>query len=267
MWPEPILDLGFAKVYLYGVMIAIGIALAFFVLYLYAKRLRSDTGIVDFVYYAGIAAIAVGFGSAALFQALYDFIENPEKGFHISGSITFIGGLIGGAACFLLLYLIFRRRLKAPLVTVLPIIPCMILVAHGFGRIGCFCAGCCYGKPADNFLGVQFPGLTYRVYPTQLYEAIFLLLMFAVCSYLLLRKNYRHTMSVYLISYGAFRFLIEFLRGDHRGELLGFLSPSQFWSILMIGIGVGLFFPMKKWLAALPDEEPVSEEPATEEQE
>ena len=52
-------------------------------------------------------------------------------------------------------------------------------------------------------------------------------------------------MSVYVISYGIFRFCIEFLRGDHRGELVTGISPSQFWSILMVVIGVALIFFIK----------------------
>ena len=55
-------------------------------------------------------------------------------------------------------------------------------------------------------------------------------ILFAVCSYLLLKKQFRHNMTVYLIGYGIFRFLIEFIRGDDRGKLFGLLSPSQFWS-------------------------------------
>ena len=52
-------------------------------------------------------------------------------------------------------------------------------------------------------------------------------------------------MSLYLIAYGIFRFLIEFVRNDERGQLLGFITPSQFWSVVMVGLGIGLIFIMK----------------------
>jgi hypothetical protein len=71
--------------------------------------------------------------------------------------------------------------------------------------------------------------------------------VFAICYLLYWKKHFKHTMSLYLICYGIFRFSIEYLRGDHRGELLGFISPSQFWSILMVVIGVGLYF-LLNWL-------------------
>ena len=121
-----------------------------------------------------------------------------------------------------------------------------MLIGHSLGRVGCFFAGCCYGKETDSCLGVKFPNLPHPVYPTQLYEAAFLLILFAVCSYLLLRRKFRHNMTVYLIGYGIFRFLIEFIRGDDRGKLFGLLSPSQFWSLGMVILGVLLYFGMER---------------------
>ena len=117
-----------------------------------------------------------------------------------------------------------------------------IVMAHGFGRIGCFFAGCCYGVPTDSFLGVTFPGHSHAVHPTMLYEAAFLFILFGVFTFLLFKYDFKHNMSLYLVSYGIFRFLLEFIRGDHRGELLGFISPSQTWSALMVVLGVALYF-------------------------
>lgn len=239
MWPHPLIG---NFVYLYGVMIAVGLLGAFAVVYLYGKRMHLTTRFTDFIFYNAVASIICGFGSAALFQAVYDFIENPENGFHLTGSITFIGGLIGGAVCFLLIWLILRKRVDGRLTDLLTLAPCAITLAHGFGRIGCFFSGCCYGVPTDSFLGIQFPDMSTPVHPTQLYEAVFLFMLFGVLTYLLLGRGFRHNMSVYLIAYGVFRFLIEYLRGDHRGELVNGFSPSQFWSLLMIALGVGLIF-------------------------
>ena len=228
---------------MYGVMIAIGIIIALFpVLYGYSKQLGIDVKLVDFIYYNGIISIALGFGSAALFQATYEYIENPAAGFNLGAGITFLGGLIGGIAVFLTGYAIFRNKLGIRLVDAISLIPCSILIGHSFGRVGCFFAGCCYGKPTDSFLGVIFPGEKVAVHPTQLYEATFLLILFAVCSFLLLKFKFRHNMSVYLIGYGIFRFSIEFLRNDDRGQLVSGITPSQFWSLLMIAAGIGLVF-------------------------
>ena len=185
MLPDPL----FLTVHMYGVMVAVGILCAFIVLFWFNKIRKIETGFTDFIFYNGIASIVVGFGFAALFQSVYDFIENPEAGFRISGSITFIGGLIGGAACFLLIYFIFRKKFKTSLFEVLSSIPCSIIIAHAFGRVGCFFAGCCYGKETECFLGVKFPHLRTTVHPTQLYEATFLFILFAICVFLLFKWN------------------------------------------------------------------------------
>ena len=227
---------------MYGLMIAIGMLACFGVLYFYGKKKNIESKFIDFIFFNAVIAIALGWGSATLFQATYNYIAHPENGFNLGTGFTFIGGLIGGVISFLVGYFLFRKRYKNKLIDIVSMAPCCILVAHGFGRIGCFCAGCCYGKPTDSFLGVQFPHLPEPVHPTQLYEAGFLFLLFAILFLLLMKKNFRHNLSVYLIAYGIFRFCIEYLRADSRGELLPGISPSQFWSILMVVAGVGVYF-------------------------
>ena len=118
-------------------------------------------------------------------------------------------------------------------------------LGHAFGRIGCFFAGCCYGKETDFFLGIYYSEAGTVVHPTQLYEAAFLLTAFIVFFFFI--KKY-HTES-YLISYGIFRILIELLRGDDRGASpFGFLTPSQFMSLVMITGGILIFFLRKRVL-------------------
>ena len=250
MLPDTIL--GFF--HMYGLMIAVGILACFGVLFRFGKKRKIEERFIDFIFYNAIVAIILGFGSAALFQATYNYIENPSAGFNFEGGITFIGGLIGGIVSFLVGYAIFRKRYKARLVDMISIAPCCILIAHAFGRVGCFFAGCCYGKPTDSFLGVQFPGMSQKVHPTQLYEAIFLFALFTLCYLLYWKKNFKHNLSLYLVVYGIFRFCIEYLRGDDRGQLIGMISPSQFWSILMIVGGVAVYF-LLEWLFKKRDEE------------
>ena len=124
----------------------------------------------------------------------------------------------------------------------LRIAPISITIAHGFGRIGCFFAGCCYGKETEAWYGIQFPGLHTKVIPTQLFEAIFLFVLSAAMIVLLFVVNFKYNMSLYLISYGIWRFVIEYFRGDYRGSFIPGLSPSQFWSIIMVIAGVAVFF-------------------------
>lgn len=242
---------------LYGVFVAIGIVVCIIALRVYGKKIGIDPKFLDFVELNAYIAIAIGFIAAAAWQGLYDYLSNPEMGFKLTNGTTFLGGLMGGTISFLIGYWLFgRKKYNSKLIDVLPIIPCCILVAHGFGRIGCFSAGCCYGKPTDSWLGMVFPegspsyyayGPGVAVYPTQLFEAIFLFLMFGLTSYLLLKKKFKYNISVYLLGYGIFRFFIEFIRDDDRGQFIGQLSPSQFWSIMMVISSVVVFFLIRKF--------------------
>ncbi|MBE5741976.1 MAG: prolipoprotein diacylglyceryl transferase [Clostridiales bacterium] len=245
MYSDALIKIGDQEfVTLYGLCIAVGILCCILVLFKFAKG-RVTENFIDFLFYNGIASIAIGFFSATLFQSVYNYIDalksNPNAKFQFGG-MTFIGGLIGGVSTFLIIYAIFRKKLSNRLVDIVSLLPCCILIAHAFGRVGCFFAGCCYGIRTDSFLGVKFPDLSYKVHPTQLYEAFFLFVMFAVCLLLYLKKGFKHNLSLYLVAYGIFRFLIEFIRGDERGEFVGGVSPSQFWSLLMIVLGVAIYF-------------------------
>lgn len=227
---------------MYGLMIGVGIILCFVVLYVYGKHANINKKFLDFVFYNGIISIVGGFFFAYLVQAVLDYIKNPSAGFHFQ-NLTFMGGLIGGAGIFLIGYFIFRKKYpKGEMLKLLQIAPCCILIAHAFGRIGCFCAGCCYGIETDSWLGVLFPGHLTKVYPTQLFEAIFLFLLFALCSILFYKRNFKYNLPLYMIGYGVFRFLIEFIRGDDRGAFILGMSPSQFWSILLVAGGIAVIF-------------------------
>ncbi len=234
--------------YPYGIMIAVGILACFAVLYGYGHYFKISTKLLDFTFYTAIGAIAVGFGFASLWQSLYNFIENPDRGFRFGTSITVIPGLVFGTAFFLGIYFLFYRpRSQERILHLLPIVPCCFLIAHAFGRVGCFLGGCCYGRETDNsFFGVQLPGDDHLTLPTNLWEAIFLFILFGVCTYLIFRHNYRLTCPLYTFSYGIFRFINEFFRADHRGDFIPGITPSQFWCILIVIASVPFYILLKR---------------------
>jgi phosphatidylglycerol:prolipoprotein diacylglycerol transferase len=128
-----------------------------------------------------------------------------------------------------------------------------MLVAHGFGRLGCLMAGCCHGEYLGQeyvFGGIKMDGSQGWGYyvPTQLYEALFLLLLCALLSLLLLKRNFKFALPVYLAAYGIWRFLIEFARADDRGAFIGSLSPSQTLSLILIVLSVPAYFILKKFV-------------------
>ncbi len=229
---------------MYGLCIGIGVIACLMFLRFACKRLNIPQKFEDFCEINAILSVAVGILSGMLFQSFYIYLDDPSKGFHFTTDITFLGGLLGGAALFLLIYFLYgRKKYGAYLIRLLPIAACCIAVAHAFGRIGCFCYGCCYGREAEPhaFLAVNFPGSGWR-YPTQLFESFFLFALFFGCAYLTVFKKYKYTMNVYLITYGIFRFIMEFFRDDYRASFIPGLTPSQFWSLVMIVLGIALYF-------------------------
>lgn len=181
----------------------------------------------------GVVSTIIGLGFANVFQNIYDLIQNPKE-FFWSGNFTFYGGLIGGVGVFLLGYFfIIKKKYGPALNEILKIAPASIATAHAFGRIGCFMNGCCYGKPTDSWLGIQFTTTTTKVLPTNLFEAIFLFILSGILFLLAMEKLGKWNFPIYMMSYGIWRFLIEYLRGDYRGSFVPGLTPSQFWSIIL----------------------------------
>lgn len=153
-----------------------------------------------------------------------------EISFWTGGGFVFYGGFIGGLL-FLSLFKLTDKTLSAK--DLWPMLPALA-IGHGIGRIGCFLAGCCYGKPTEFFWGVFLHG-HYR-HPTQLLEAIALI---GLGIYLFKAKVSYHTkIARYLISYGVIRLVIESLRGDSVRGLWGLLTPSQWISLGLIIVGI-----------------------------
>lgn len=261
MHPQPLFTMGSLEVYLYGICMAAGIIACFgFLMYTMWKKNFNDEA-TDKILLIGIFGTGFGILSAALFQGLYNYIDNPAGGFNLSG-MTFIGGLIGGVVSFLGVYWLYiyviaprtkikllQNNMNGTLTDALPFIPVGISIAHAFGRLGCFFGGCCYGMEAEwglycagsysNGIYMQGP----KVVPLQLFEMAFLVVLAVVMAVLYFKFRFNYNFGLYAIAYGVWRFGIEFARGDERGQFIGTaLSPSQFWSIIMVLVGVGYFF-------------------------
>ena len=241
----------------YSVMLVLGVlsALALFEFY-FRKILKEPSGKIFYLEIALLLAIGLGIVGAYLVQNLYDFINDPAH-YQWGWRLTFYGGLIVGASTFFLVYLPWgRKHYPDGLEKVLWIGPGAIALAHAFGRIGCFLEGCCYGVETDAWYGIQFHTTTTKVVPTNLFEAIFLFVLASVLIFLAIKRHCPFTMSIYLISYGIWRFFIEFARGDYRGSFIPGLTPSQFWSIVLVLIGIAyLLFRLLYWNKRLKERE------------
>lgn len=230
---------------LYEWMIVAGVILAMVVLRLCSGRAGLSARVFNLTLFSGVVSVVVGYLFAVLFQSFYSFLETGVYTFGTGA--TFYGGFIGGAGCFLILYFAVGRILIRDGEHVAQFwkmsslaAPCIAL-AHGMGRIGCLLGGCCYGIETDGFgVPMYVDGVWESRLPVQLFEAVFLFLLFAVMLFLVLKLNFSHNLSAYLIGYGVWRFFIEYLRGDDRGSTGTILSPSQLTAVLLIAAGVAI---------------------------
>jgi len=240
-----LLHIGAFKLPAYGFMVALGYLAAVF----YLLKIRPNSSITreqaaDLLFYSALAGIL---GAKAVFAATYwnelgdglisrlgNILTSFQYGF------VFYGGLAAGAAAF---YIYCRRRgldfLKAA-----DIFSPALALAHGFGRIGCFMAGCCYGRPSGAGFGVIFTNpmcevpqayLGVPLYPAQLFEAAGNFMIFGGLVWLSRRGKHLPgglVLSAYLLAYSVLRFTVEFLRGDDRGGAWLGLSPAQIASVI-----------------------------------
>lgn len=239
---------------MYGLWFCVGVVMCLIFAIVAMKISGYSRTAIDTIITIGIFAIIIGVLSGMFFQAIYNAIDG--KGFNLNGGMTFIGGLIGGVLAFLALYFLYVRVINPRLKNtnyfksemnkgvwyLIRIAPISITTAHGFGRIGCLFAGCCHGKPTNDWYGIYSENAGTTVIPLQLYEAIFLFLLAGFLAFLFFKFRSKDTMAIYLVSYGIWRFIIEFFRDDERGSFIGNLSPSQFWSIIMVVSGIAFFF-------------------------
>lgn len=230
-----------------AIMMSLGAILAFVevILFLNKRGLKKEN-LIDFLLVL-LATIFMGIVFAMLFENIYEAIKNAVEGKPLSWtwSKTFYGGLFGGVATFLLMYRFYYLRHNPPIMKeILRIAPSAICLGHAVGRIGCFLNGCCYGVETDAWYGITFPGHTHAVIPTQLFEMAFLFVLAAILLVFAIKNVTIYNFVIYMVSYGAFRFMLEFIRGDERGELPG-LSPSQYWCILLVLGSIGIFVLFK----------------------
>lgn len=243
-----LLKLGHFTIHTYGLMIGIGFMAALIVADKRAKKKGLDT---DFVFNLAFVCIIFGLLGAKLLYFLTEIktiINNPKNILDLMDGFVVYGGIIGG---ILSAYLYCRMKRKNFLTYFDLFVP-SLAIAQGFGRIGCFFAGCCYGLETTSHFSIMFKNSAYapnyvHLIPTQLISsvgdfAIGLLLI------LLAKRNPKSGIvaSAYLILYGIGRFIIEFFRGDLIRGSIGSLSTSQFISIFIILAGIILGFVVNK---------------------
>lgn len=237
-----ILKLGPITIHGYGLMIGIGILCAFLVAEFRAKKRDMD---VNILYGLAFFTLIFGFVGAKLLFCLVNLqsvIESPLL--MLSGAgFAVQGGIIGGVAAGIL----FCRMKHVAFLQYFDMLIPSVALAQGFGRIGCFLAGCCYGRETDSVFGVIFNNSPYapngvRLWPTQLMSAAGNFLIAAVL--ILYARKPRaagRVSALYLVMFGGGRFILEYFRSGYSA-MVGVFSAGQFISLFILGAGLTLFF-------------------------
>lgn len=243
---------------MYYWMIVIGVLVAIVTFRLCYKRAGMSDSVYNFALIVCVAGVIFGYLSAVLFQSWYSYLDTGVWKWGVGA--TFYGGLIGAAVVVLALYFgighfVFKDKLHIrEFNNMLSLVMPCIIVAHGFGRLGCLFEGCCYGAVTDSAIGIKMytDGVWETRVPIQLFEMLFLFSLFAVLIILLLKYKFAYTASAYFIAYGVWRFVIEYFRDDARGASgIGALSPSQLTAIVLVIVGVAFIFVYKYVLKKL----------------
>jgi phosphatidylglycerol:prolipoprotein diacylglycerol transferase len=252
---HPILfKLGPLTIHTYGLFVASGFLLG---LGLAVRQARKEGipphKIVDLGFYILLAAII---GSRLFFISINasHYIKNPLDILKIwEGGLVFYGGVFLALPAAIW----YVKKNGLGIWKTADIFAPSIAIGHAIGRIGCFFAGCCYGKPAELLpWAVTFTdpeslvgaSIGIPLHPTQLYESAGEFINFLILITLRGYKSFNGQLFMtYLLLYSVLRFIVEFFRGDmSRGFIIYNLSISQGISILIFLVAIGGLIILRK---------------------
>ena len=248
MFPD-LIKIGDFTIHTYGIMVALGMIVSFFVALYFGKKEGIKKEQVENLFFYTILGGIVGARVAYVIEHREEFHSFMDYIAFWKGGIDWFGAFIGGAV--VLIFLLYRYKL--PILKVGDVASISVVIGHAIGRIGCTCAGCCYGKPVpeDSIfrdLAITFPRHEdtaappgVPLYPTQPAEAIGNFLIFLLLFFLYRKKKFDGEIAgAYLILYGTERFLLEFWRGVTPPLPVINLTWNQIVSLGMVLTGLGL---------------------------
>jgi len=230
----------------FGVLLAFAFSSAYFLSLSNAKKLEIPHRTIEILFLIIVLSSAFG---ARLFHVIFEdpqyYLRFPQKIFAVwEGGFTFYGALLLAIVSIIS----YCKWKKLPLGTILDIAGTSTILSLAIGRLGCFFAGCCWGKLCHLPWGIRFthpqgftPDKIQALHPTQLYESLGAFIIFIFAQRSLARQISPGMLSMKILLASSFlRFLIEFLRGDHyRGYLIpSYLSYSQGISLLLIAFSL-----------------------------
>lgn len=238
MFPD-LFSIGAFTIHTYGLFVAMG----FFAGLIVAVRIGKSEGmgaqqIMDMGFVIILSAIIASRVTYVLMNISY-YARQPLDIFRIwQGGLVFSGGVIG----VILTMLWYLKKHHLSFWKIADLWAPAAAIGQGIGRIGCFMAGCCYGKPTDSALGVVFTNphslapLNTPLHPTQLYSSISGFIIFLILLLIHSKKKFEGQVFLWLlVLHSTSRLIIERFRGDDRGVFLNTgMSVTQLIAILIL---------------------------------
>lgn len=238
MYPV-LFQLGSFTVFTYGLFVALGFISLMSVTRYYFKALSISQNEVNNIFLVGFFSALIGARLMYISLNWGAFKTNVPDIFKVwNGGLVFFGGFV-----FTVPVVVIYLKLKnMDIWQTADILSPGLALGHAFGRIGCFFAGCCYGKECHMPIAAFFTHpktlapLNIGLHPTQLYEAVSNFILFFILAWLMkIKKKQGTVFLVYMILYSMDRMIIEFFRGDIRGYFFfDFISISQGIAVLVL---------------------------------
>ncbi|MEG2093821.1 MAG: prolipoprotein diacylglyceryl transferase [Lachnospiraceae bacterium] len=236
------IHIGPLTLHMYGIMIAVGYMSAFLISEKRAKKQGLNPDILYGIFWCAVLGGALGSKILYYLVHIKQVIQDPSMILNFQNGWVVYGGIIGGVVSSW----VYCHYKKVNCLHYLDLVLPAVAFAQGCGRIGCFFAGCCYGRETESLLGITYWQSNFapngvKLIPTQIYSSIGDFgIAFLLMAYAKRKPKSGRVAAVYCILYSIGRFFIEMLRNDYRGEI-GFLSTSQLISVLILAVGIVLY--------------------------
>lgn len=242
-------SIGPVNITVYGVMIMIGYICALNLSLRRGAKRNLDEDSIWGIFFCALIGGMIGTKILYYITILPQILADPSIILRslASGHVVY-GGIIGGV----LTSYIYIHMKKQKFLPYFDLVMPAVAFAQGIGRIGCFFAGCCYGRETDAWYGIAFRHSHFApnnvsLIPTQLISSAGDFLIFGLLMYYEKKEpKCGRVSAAYLVLYGVGRFFVEFLRSDYRGSV-GILSTSQFISIAIVAAGIILYLAVGKY--------------------
>ena len=242
------IDFGIVQIHWYGIMYLLAFAASYFLAISRIKLLNlKKNAIEDMIFYGALGVVLGGRIGYILFYNFFSFLENPVIIFYVhQGGMSFHGGFLG----VLVAMFLFNRKHKLSFFQTMDFVAPLVPLGLGFGRIGNFINNELWGSVTNSEFGITIKNVSGELitrYPSQLYEALLEGLVLFLILWIFSRKSrpLKSVSALFLIFYGIFRFLVEFVRtpDEHIGYIaFDWLTMGQILSFPMVIYGFYLLF-------------------------